>query len=383
VILDTRGARVALVHDYMTQLGGAERLAGVLATAMPDAGLLTSVHLPERVPHGFIGNRAWKTSFLQSVSRYVPLKAMLPALPHAISALDVRDYDVVLSTSSAFAHHARAASGAVHVCYCSAPAHFLWNPSEYFRSRPQQQTLLRPLLDRLRSLDVAAAQRVDTYVANSAYTASRIRKAYGRESTVVYPPVEHCRFEPSSERSGHFLVVSRLVATKHVDLVVEAANHFELPLDVIGCGPELPRLQRHARDTVRMLGWQADDVVRRAMASCIGVVVAGEEDFGLVMPEAQASGRPPIAFASGGALEIIEDGVTGYLFEEQTPECLGEAMLRARDDALSTADLRASAERFDVANFFAGLQDVIDTARGLSPAISMPALVQADSIAAG
>jgi glycosyltransferase involved in cell wall biosynthesis len=300
-----------------------------------------------------------------------------------MSRLDMSDYDVVLSTSSAFAHHARAGKHAVHVCYCSAPAHFLWNPREYFRSRPQQEMVLSPLLRRMRRLDVAAAQRVDTYIANSLYTASRIRETYGRESEVVYPPVECTRFEPLPERSGRFLVVSRLVATKHVDLAIEAANRFELPLDVIGCGPEFRRLERQAGHTVRMLGWQPDDVVRRAMASCIGVVVAGEEDFGMVMPEAQASGRPPIAFASGGALEIIEDGVTGYLFDEQTPQCLGEAMQRARDEALSTADLRASAERFDVARFLGGLQDVIDSTRGVSTAGSTPSLEQADSVVAG
>ena len=382
MILDTGKARVALVHDYMTQLGGAERLAGVLAAALPDAALLTSVHRPEHVPHRFIGNRPWQTSFLQPMSRYIPLKAMLPALPHAISSLELRDYDLVLSTSSAFAHHARPARGATHVCYCSAPAHFLWNPREYFRSRPGQGSLLSPILRRLRRLDLAAARRVDTYVANSMHTAARLREAYDRDSIVVYPPVECSLFAPSPERSGRFLVVSRLVATKHVDLVIEAANRLRLPVDVIGRGPEFMRLQRQAGDTVRLLGWQPDDFVRRAMASCIGVVVAGEEDFGLVIPEAQASGRPPIAFAAGGALEIVEDGVTGCLFEEQTPECLGEAMLRAWDAALSTADLRASAERFDVPNFLAGFQAVLDAVRGLTT-IAPSDFVEVEPIAAG
>ena len=358
--IDTQAARVALVHDYMTQMGGAERLAGILAASMPSASLLTSVHRPDCVPLQLIGNRPWQTSFLQPLSRHVPLKAMLPLLPRAIASLDVTNCDVVISTSSAFAHHARRRSGARHVCYCSAPAHFLWNSREYFRSRPAQGRALKPLLRRLRRLDIEAAQNVDVYIANSRYTASRVHEIYGRDALVVYPPVECDRFEASQERSGRFLVVSRLVATKRIELAVEAANRLGLPLDVIGRGPELLGLKKLAGSTVRLLGWQPDSFVRRAMAESEGVIVAGEEDFGMVMAEAQASGRPPIAFAAGGALEIIEDGRTGFLFDEQTSEAIGEAMARAREYRLDAEELRASALRFDVPVFLAGMSNALN-----------------------
>jgi len=344
----------------MTQLGGAERVAGVVATMLPEARLFTSVHREAEVPVSLIGGRAWETSFLQPIARRVPLKAMLPVLPRAIASLDVGDCETIVSTSSAFAHHVRSRSGARHVCYCSAPAHFLWNGEEYFRARPQLGLALAQLLTRLRKLDLAAAARVDTYVANSRYTAGRIEGVYGRTAEVVYPPVETLRFEPSRERSGRFVVVSRLVATKRIELVVEAANRYELGLDVIGKGPELARLRRLAGPTVRVHGWLPDAQMKRAMAESTAVLIPGTEDFGIVTAEAQASGRPPVAFATGGALEIVEDGTTGFLFHEQIPEAAAEAMLRARDHELSTADLLASAARFDTSVFVEALHQVLE-----------------------
>jgi glycosyltransferase involved in cell wall biosynthesis len=280
---------------------------------------------------------------------------MLPLLPSAIASLDVSDRDLVVSSSSAFGHHVRAPAHAAHVCYCSAPAHFLWNGPEYFRGRERLGKALAPLLARLRRLDLEAAARVDRYLANSRYTAARIEAVYGRKAQVIYPPVDTLRFRPTRERSGRFVVVSRLVPTKRVDLAVETANRYELSLDVIGNGPELGRIRKLAGPTVRVLGWQPDSEVRRAMAEATAVVIPGTEDFGLVTAEAQASGRPPVAFACGGATEIIEDGVTGFLFREQTPEALADAMHRASDTALEPADLIASAARFDLPVFLEAL----------------------------
>jgi glycosyltransferase involved in cell wall biosynthesis len=379
----TASADVALVHDYLTQLGGAERVAGILAAALPSALLLTSVHRPREVPAQFIGGRPWQTSFLQPLASHLPLKVMLPALPRAISSLDLSGRSLVVSTSSAFAHHARPPAGSIHVCYCSAPAHFLWNQRQYFRSRPGLARLLWPLLQRLRRLDVAAAERVDAYLANSRYTAARIHQVYGREATVLHPPVELLRFQPERDRSGRFVVVSRLVATKRVDLVIEAANQFDLCLDVIGKGPEYGRLARLAGPSVRMLGWQPDAGVRQAMAQSTAVVVAGEEDFGLVMAEAQASGRPPVAFAAGGAREIIEDGVTGYLFKDQSAAAVGEAMLRARDHSLDVSDLLASAARFDVPVFLDAIRNAIAEARPRFASEAARASLIAESVAGG
>jgi glycosyltransferase involved in cell wall biosynthesis len=290
---------------------------------------------------------------------------MLPLLSRAIASLDLGDQDLLISSSSAFGHHARKSPGSLHLCYCHTPPRFLWQPDGYFRGQPALRLLLAPLLHRLRQLDLKAARDVDVYVAVSNHVAARVRAVYGREARVVYPPVDTLRFEPSSERSGRFLVVSRLVRSKRVELAVEAATRYSLPLDVIGKGPQLASLKRIAGPSVRFHGWQPDTVVREAMAACEGLVVAGEEDFGLVMVEAQASGRPPVAFGLGGAREIIEDGVTGFLVDAQTAADVAEAMLRARSRHIDVTDLKASAARFDVGRFddqFSALVDeVIDS----------------------
>ncbi len=361
---------IALVHDYMTQLGGAERVAGILAREFPAARLLTSVHRESKVPLEYIGGRSWETSFLQRYTR-APLKGMLPFLPRAVSSLDARRCELVISSSSAFAHHIRSDTDAIHVCFCHTPPRFLWEPDQYFRGSGAQRAALAPLLHALRKLDLQAAARVSAYIAVSRHVARRIETVYGRVATVVYPPVEVARFHPVKERSARFLVVSRLVRSKRVEQVVEAANRFQLPLDVIGAGPEFARLARLAGPSVRMLGWQPDDVVRQAMAECTAVVVAGEEDFGLVTAEAQASGRPPVAYAAGGALEIIDDGATGFLFQTQSSEAIGEAMLRAAIRALQVTDLRDSAARFDIPVFREGLSRALESFgwRATTPAL--------------
>jgi len=353
--------RVAVVHDYLTQLGGAERVAGLIAREFPESALLTSLHDPEAAPLEFVGGRPWRTSFLQPLAGRFNLKLLLPLLPMAMASLPVES-DLVISSSSAFGHHVRK-GGARHVCFCHTPPRFLWRLDDYFRGRGGLRRGLSPLLALLRRLDLAAAARVDCYVAVSRHIASRIREVYGRDAVVVHSPVVVSRFSPSRTRSGRFLVVSRLVRSKRVDLVIEAANRYGLPLDVIGKGPELAALRRLAGPTVRFHGWQSDAAVQRAMAEAEAVVVAGEEDFGLVTVEAQASGTPPIAFAAGGTLDIVEDGTTGYLFREQTPDAVAEAMLRARGRRPDTAGLVESARRFDVAVFGEKLRAVVEAAR--------------------
>jgi glycosyltransferase involved in cell wall biosynthesis len=362
----------------MTQLGGAERVAGRLASRFADAALYTSVHRRDIVPAAAIGGRDWQASFLQPVGSRVNLKTMLPLLPLAIASLPVGGHDLVISSSSAFAHHAAAGRYALHVCYCHTPPRFLWQSDAYFKGQRALHASLAPLLAVLRKLDRRAAGRVDAYLAVSKHVASRVRRVYGREAQVVHPPVNVDSFAPSRERSGRFLVLSRLVASKRVELVVEAANRYDLPLDVIGTGPRLGALRRLAGPTVRVLGWQPDAAVREALATCEAAVIAGEEDFGLVTVEAQASGRPPVAFAAGGALEIIEDGTTGYLIESQDPEAIAAAMLRARAGSLAVTDLVGSARRFDVESF----HERLDAALAVAKARVTPRVASGESLPA-
>ncbi len=335
----------------MAQLGGAERVAGGLAERFREASLYTSVHRRDVVPLEAIGGRMWRTSFLQPLVSHVNPKAMLPLMPAAIGSLPLEDHDLVISSSSAFAHHLNPGNEALHVCYCHTPPRFLWQSSAYFAHRPALHAAPSPLLALFRRLDQRAAHRVDAYIAVSDHIAARVRRIYRRDALVVNPPLDVRRFVPSKERSGRFLVVSRLVASKRIELVVEAANRHSLPLDVIGTGPQLRALQRMSGPTIHVMGWQPDAVVREALATCEAVVIAGEEDFGLVTAEAQASGRPPVAFAAGGALEIIDDGATGYLFASQDPEAIATAMHRVRERPLPVTDLVASARRFDIESF--------------------------------
>jgi glycosyltransferase involved in cell wall biosynthesis len=289
---------------------------------------------------------------------------MAPLLPWAFAHLDVGPVDVVVSSSSAFAHHVRAPRGAVHVAYIHTPARFVWQSEDYFRGQRFQQRLLGPALAWFRWRDRSAYRRIDRVVANSAHTARRLATIHGSMPTVVHPPIQLDAFHPSDERSGRFLAVSRLRPYKRLDLAIGAATRTGLALDIIGSGPDLGRLRRMAGPTVRFLGRQSDAAVAAAMAACEALIVPGVEDFGMTMAEVQAAGRPPIAPAAGGALEIIEDGLTGFLVSESTVDGFAEAMLRARGAGLAAPTLRASAERFGREPFAAAIRGIVaETAR--------------------
>ena len=351
--------RVTLVHDYLTEMGGAERVVEVMRELFPQAPLYTSAVHRDRVSPLLSAGRVHAT-FLQPLARWKgAAKVLSPLLPMAFRMLDLRGADVILSSSSGFAHHVRRRPKALHVCYCHTPPRFLWQPKVYFDRQPWAARLAAPALVYLRRRDMEAARRVDAYVANSEVVAKRIRLTYGRQATVIYPPVQTALYHPTTQRSGRFLVVSRLLAYKRIDLVVEAASRVGLPLDVIGDGPERERLRASAGSTVRFLGRQPDDVVRHAMATCIALILPGSEDFGLTPVEVQASGRPPVAFASGGAMETIRDGETGFHFPAQTWDAVAAAMDRARTTELPVSVLREAAERFDTAVFVESLRAFI------------------------
>jgi glycosyltransferase involved in cell wall biosynthesis len=362
--------KVALVHDYLTEMGGAERVVLALTRIFPEAPLYTSVYDP-RTCAEFVDHHV-RTTFMQRLTRRkVVTKSLFPLFPAAFRRLDLSGFDVVISSSSGFAHHVRVPKETLHICYCHNPPRFLWQPGDYFRGRRLTELLLRPALMRLRRLDLDAAQRVVAYVANSEVVAGRIRETYGRRAEVIHPPIDTARYEVTSERSGHFLVVSRLLAYKRIDLALEAATSAGLPLDVIGDGPERRRLERMAGPSVKFLGRRSDDFVRNALARCTALVLPAAEDFGLTPIEVQASGRPPIAFAGGGALETVRDGDTGFLFCDQTPEALAETMRRATAHEIDPQHLRAAANRFDIANFNRRVRDLlakeVTHADGLEP----------------
>ena len=354
-----RPGQVAIVHDYFTQRGGGERVAARLAGLFAGSRAFAAVAELDLLPASLAAAGVTTTGLQRLLDAGLPLPALAPILPAAFGALDMGSPDVVVSSSSAFAHHVRPPRGAVHVCYCHTPPRFLWEPDEYFRER----RLVRPLgaapLAILRGWDAAAARRVTAYVANSRFTAARIGRIYGRQARVVSPPIETDAFRPTTDRSGRFLAVARLRPHKRLDLAIGAANAFDLPLDIIGDGSDLPRLRALAGPTVRFLGRRDDAEVARAMAACAGLIVPGIEDFGMTTAEVQAAGRPPIAFAVGGSVEIIDDGRTGFLVPEQSVAAVGAGMRRALCQPLEPAALVASAARFDALHFDAAVREVV------------------------
>ena len=359
------GSQLAIVHDYLVDTGGAERVVDILLKTFDGAPLFTSVYNPTHMRELNVGSWDVHTSFLQRLVRTKKATMRIfPLLPLAFRSLDLRGYKTIISSSSGFAHQVRPSPDAFHLCYCYTPPRFLWLPDAYFRGRPFLRAALTPALAVLRTLDQRASRRVDLYVGISSEIAKRIAAVYGRQAEVVHPPVDLTRLKPSAQRSGRFLIVSRLLAYKRIDLAITAAMELGVPLDVIGDGPERDRLEGLAGPSIRFLGWQSDDVVREAMATCTALILPGAEDFGLAVVEVQGSGRPPIAFASGGALDTVQDGETGFTFSEQTPEALARAMRRALVEEIPADRLRSWAERFSVPAFQEKMRALVSTRRG-------------------
>jgi glycosyltransferase involved in cell wall biosynthesis len=354
------GPSVVVAHDAFTAPGGAERVATAFLDRYPDAPLLAGAIRRAAFPGLTAGGREVRTTLLQSVAADpTRARALFAAWPLAFRRLRVPVADVLLTSSSAFAHHLRPRAGTTHVWYCHTPPRFLWDPDAYFLQRSTLRIVLRPWLDELRRLDLGAARAVHHVIANSAATADLVRRTYGRVADVLPPPVDLRRFAPTRARSGRFLVVSRLLPYKRVDLAVVAAARLGVGLDVIGDGPDRRRLERLAGPGTRFLGRLPDADVRAAMARATAILVPGREDFGLAIVEAQASGRPPIALAAGGAVETITDGRDGYLVPESTVEALVAAMDRARSETLDAERLRSSAARFDRSRFEARLDALL------------------------
>ena len=355
----TPGGTVAIVHDYFTQQGGAERVVGEFARALPGATVWTSVADPTILPE-LLDGVPIRTTPLQWTRRLrVPLVALAPLLPMTFRRLGVGGATTVLSSSSGFAHHVRPPAGGRSVAYIHTPPHFLWEVDGYYDGRPWLRRLVRPYLESLRRADRAAIRRVDILLANSAYTAERLLRIHGRAARVLHPPIDTHRFTPTTDRSGRFLVVARLRRHKRLELALQAATRSGRGLDVIGDGPDEAFLRGVAGPTVRFLGRLDDAAVAEAMARCIALVVPGTEDFGLTMAEVQAAGRPVVAHARGGALEIVRDGETGFLVEGDEVDALIEGMRRAETTELDTAALVASAARFRRSVFDEALRSIL------------------------
>lgn len=352
--MGTHGLRVAIVHDWLNQQGGAEGVLEALKELYPEAPVYTSIYWPKAMPQEYEG---WdiRTSWLNRL----PLikthhQPFLPLYPLAFEGFDLRGYDLVISNKSAFCHGVITPSETVHICYCLTPTRFLWDYHNYVqheRVNPLAGALLSPILRDLRLWDKAAADRVEYFVAISESVRQRIHKFYRRDAVVIHPPVDVERFGVHRDHEDYFLVVSRLIPYKRIDLAVEAFNQLGLPLKIVGDGRDRRRLQAMAGPNIEFLGRLPDHRVEQLLSDCRAFVFPGEEDFGIAPLEAQAAGRPVIAYAAGGALETVVEGVTGLLFQEQTPESLAEAVARFDDGDFDCAAIRRHAQSFDKETF--------------------------------
>ena len=362
--------KIALVHDWLNQIGGAENVLETLVEMFPQAPVYTSMYAPKIMPEDY---RSWdiRPSFMQRLPGVTSHhQAYLPFYPLAFEQFDLGGYDVVLSNKSAFCHGVITPPETRHISYCLTPTRFLWMYDAY-REREGlgglSNTLLRPVLAWLRQWDRLAADRVDDFVAISRAVQARIRKYYRRESTVIYPPVDVERFTPSDRAPGdYYLAGGRLIPYKRVDLAIEAFNQLGLPLIVYGDGRDREALQAKAGSTITFLGRVSWDKLAELFQQCRAFVFPGLEDFGIAPLEAQAAGRPVIAYAGGGALDTVIDGQTGWLFREQTVPSLVEAVRRFESLEISPAACRRNAERFATDRFRKEMLAFIDARVGQS-----------------
>ncbi len=356
--------KVAIVHEYLNQYGGAERVLQVLCSMLPHAPIYTTLYDRALTGEVFDG-RSIRTSFLQ----HLPFSCRYhhwysPLMPLAIEQFDTRAFDTVLSVSASFAKGIITDPHTRHVCYCLTPPRFLWDDSQRFVQKfgyPAPISALTPLvLSYLRVWDRQAAERVDTWVAISDCVRKRIAKYYGKDSIVIHPPVNISKFAVSDAPGTYWLTVGRLVAYKNFDLAIRAFNRLGWPLKIVGMGVEERRLRALAKPNIEFIGAVSDEQLAALYADARAVIFPQEEDFGIVPLEAMASGRPVIAYRGGGALETVIDRITGVFFDEQSVEELMMAVDRASRMKWLPTVCRGQAERFNIPIFRKKIQEILE-----------------------
>ncbi len=354
---DWNDLRVVFSHDWLTGMRGGERVLELLCRAFPDAPVFTLLHVPGAISPVINAHPVY-TSWLQrlpGISRRY--RYFLPFFPAAVAGLRAPPADLLISTSHCAAKGLRPPSGAKHLCYCFTPMRYAWTfYDEYFGGNPLRKALFKPMLAALRRWDRRTSDRVDRFVAISRHVQERIKRFYGRDADVVYPPVETEFYTPGASAAQNYdLIVSALVPYKRVDLAVRAYDRLGFPLKVVGIGTETPVLRKSAAANIEFLGWKSNEEIRDLYRGCRCLVFSGEEDFGIVPVEAQSCGRPVVAFRRGGALETVIENVTGVFFDDQTEEALLDAVQRCASGTWNGEVIRKNAMRFGVQHFLDGL----------------------------
>ena len=379
--------KVALVHDWLNGMRGGEKVLEVFCELFPQAHLYTLFHEKGKMSRT-IEEMDIRTSFIQKMpgvySRY---RYYLPLFPKAIESFDFSAYDLIISSSHCVAKGATPAPGAKHVCYCHTPMRYVWDMyDQYFgQGRGGIAGKVMPLFRKhLQKWDVRASERVHRFIAISEHVRDRIRRHYGREADLIYPPVDCARFTPAKDVEDYCLIVSAFAPYKRLDIAVEAFNRSGRPLKVIGNGHESSKLRRIAAKNIEFIGWRDDETLAHYYAHCRVFIFPGEEDFGIAPLEAQAAGRPVIAYGKGGALETVvplnpRDGAktpgaapTGVFFYEQTPDALNQAVeiFDRNANRFNPAAARRNALRFDRAAFKQRFADYLDEMTSKIPRVA-------------
>jgi glycosyltransferase involved in cell wall biosynthesis len=347
-------ARIAFVQDNFVQAGGGERVAEEIARILPDADVFTTVVVEERLS-SYMKTRSVHTTWMQLLPKMKKYyRHYFLFYPVAVRGIGLDGYDLIVSSCSGFAKMLRKPAGAVHICYCHTPTRWIWRYEDYAGRESFNgvtRAVLSAMIGIMKKIDRRAADRVDIFIANSTIVAERIRRYYGRDAKIIFPPIDCSRFNSSPDVEDYYLILSRLVPYKRVDLAIAACKELGRKLVVIGDGPDRRRLEAMAGAETTFLGRAPDAEVAERLSRCKAMLFPGEEDFGLTPLECNASGRPCIAFGSGGALDTIRDGETGVLFPEPTSQSLAAAILQSEEINWDATSLRAHAARFDRPEF--------------------------------
>ncbi len=355
-------SRIAFVVDALPAMGGGEKTLMTALEIFPHADVFTLIYNKGAFRKTPIANKEIITSYLDKLPfAQTHHRLLLPLMPSAIERFDLCKSDVSVSFSYAVAHGVQINNGTRHISYTYTPMRYAWSDINIDGKHSPKNPMLNWVLNNFRTWDKAAASRVHEFAAISQGIAKRIQSSYQRGSRLIYPPVEIERFHPNGKRGDYFVTLSRLVAHKRIDLIIESFSRLNLPLKIIGDGPQRKKLQRHATPNIQFLGYQPDEVVAQLVSKARGFVCAAEEDFGIAIVEAQAAGCPVIAYKAGGALETVADGTTGLFFEEQSAESLIDAIQRFNESAhcFRQSDLVENARRFSKEHFTKSFQDFV------------------------
>jgi glycosyltransferase involved in cell wall biosynthesis len=366
--------RIALVHDYLVQYGGAERVLECFTELFPSAPIYTIVYDKEAM-HGKFAGKDIRTSFLQKF--YLARKKhrlFPPLMPLAIEQFDFSRYDVVFSDSSSYAKGIITPPKTLHICYMHTPMRYAWDDCQKYTQDFSFPGIIKKFvpfaMNYIRLWDKVSAERVDRFIANSNFVAKRIRKYYRKEAAVIHPPVNVNNFYISKNKGGYFLMVGRLIAYKRHDIAIGAFNKLSLPLKIIGRGPEMARLQKMAGPNIEFLGRVTDEELAKYYSKCRAFIFPQEEDFGIVAVEAMAAGKPIIAFRGGDIPEHMEEGKMGIFFENQKVEDIIKAIRNFRDEDYDPDYIRAKSLKFDREVFKSKIKDYVE--KELKEHISKP-----------